>query len=128
MFSELTRALVLMAAAALVANAQCYGICAVNTSDSDRTQPGSCHRHNQPSHTRNTGCANPHPEFSGPEVGIAKADVAPGRKQLPATLTFAIASGAFVRVAAPQRIHWAQADPGPPSGGRIKPGTSVLRI
>ena len=120
MLSRLTRAFVLLAVAALLANAQCYGACAAVSCGSDQTPSGRCH-HNKSSHQSNAACVHQHAEFTGPEVGIAKAGVATAAPVLAALI-------AEARVAVPDRLHVPRADSGSPPGVRIFSAISVLRI
>ena len=120
MLSSLTRAFVLVALAALVANAQCYGSCATVTCGSAQTPSGSCH-HNRSSHESSAGCVHQHSEFTGAEVGVAKVNVA-------TAIPFLAVLIATVTIAAPERPQLPQADIGSPPGGRILSTISVLRI
>jgi hypothetical protein len=120
MLFSLKRACVLIAAAALIANAQCYVTCATVTCGSAQTPSGSCH-HNKSSHPSNARCVHQHSEFTGPEIGIAKVNVATAIPLL-AVLT------ADVTIAVPERLHLPLADIGSPPGGRIFSAISVLRI
>ncbi len=120
MLPSLTRAFVLVAVAALVANAQCYGSCATVTCSSAQTPSGSCH-HNRSSHESSAGCVHQHSEFTRPEVGFAKVNVATAISIL-AVLT------ADVTIASPERLRLPQADIGSPPGAPILSTISVLRI
>src|SRR6266536_196347 len=111
MLSGWTRTFVLFASAALLANAQCYGSCATVTCGSPQTPSGSCH-HNKSSHESNAGCVHQHSEFTGPEVGVAKINVA-------TPIPILAVLSADVTVAAPERLHLPQADVGWPPGRRI---------
>jgi len=120
MLCGLTRAFVLFGAAALIANAQCYGTCATVACGSAQTPSGSCH-HNKSSHESNGGCLHQHSEFTVPEVGVAKVNVATAIPIL-AVLT------ADVTIAAPELLRLPQADIGSPPGGCVVSTISVLRI
>src|SRR3989442_119875 len=119
MLTGWSRAFLLFAAAALVANTQCYGACATVPCGSAQTRSGSCH-HNESAHEKNAGCVH-HSEFTGPEVGVAKVHVATWFPIL-AVLT------AAVTIAAPERLQSLHAANGSPPRGRIYPTVSVLRI
>jgi hypothetical protein len=54
MFFSLTRACLLIAVVAIIANAQCYGTCAIVTCGSAETPSGSGH-HSKSSHPGDTG-------------------------------------------------------------------------
>jgi hypothetical protein len=114
------RAFVLFAAAVLIANAQCYGACATVTCGSAQTPAGSCH-HNKSSHESNAGCVHQHSEFTSPEAGVAKVNVATAIPILAVLTT-------DVTIAAPEQLHLSQAEIGSPPGGRILTTISVLRI
>ena len=114
------RVFVLFAAAALVANAQCYGTCATVTCGSAQSPGGSCH-HDKSSHERNAGCVHQNSEVTGPEVGVAKVNVATVIPNV-GVLT------ADVTIAASERLHLPQAYIGSPPGGRIFSTISVFRI
>ena len=80
MLSGWIRALVLVAVAALLVNAQCYDTCAVAACKPVQTPSNDCPQHHKPSHSSHedgSGCQHQHSEFTGPESGIAKVNVAP---------------------------------------------------
>ena len=114
------RAFVLVAVAALVWNAQCYGNCYSTVCGSADTQPDSCHRHQKSSHD-DARCPYQHSEFASPEVGIAKISLAIGVLGVPAPAVDSIA----VFTDSKPLI---QADTGPPPGSDISSTISVLRI
>src|SRR5437870_7516286 len=115
MFSGWRRAFVLFAAATLVAYAQCYGACALACGS---VQPPSGGCHHKSSHHHDAGCANPHAEFTAPEVGVAKVHAA---TSFP---TFAVLTD--VIIPAPERLHLPHAAIGSPPGGSILSNSSVL--
>ena len=120
MRSSLTCLFVLIAAVALIANAQCYGTCATVTCGSGQTPDGHCH-HNKSSHQSDAACGHNHSEFTGPEVGVAKINVT-------TAIPLAAVPTANVTIAAPERLHLPLADIGSPPGGRVLSTISILRI
>jgi hypothetical protein len=117
-----SRALGLVAVAALLANAQCYNTCALTACTSAQTPANDCPKHhNKPSHEDGSGCQHQHSEFTSPESGIAKVSVAPA-VLIPAVLT-AGSDVVFV-----ESLLLSTPDTGSPPDGQISPAISVLRI
>ena len=112
------RTFALIAAAALVANAYCYAKCATTAADSAQAPSGSCHHH-EPSH-QDTGCPSQHPEFAGPDFGIAKINLA-------MTPLFLAVLTTDSRVVFTQAQLPSQRNPGSPPGSNVG-AVSVLRI
>jgi len=125
MLAGWSRALGLFAVAALLANAQCYDTCAVAVCKPVQTSSNDCpQHHHKPSHSSHeggSGCQHQHSEFTGPESGIAKVNVAPAVPVL-AVLT---AGPAPVLI---ETLLLSKPDTGPPPGDQIHPANSVLRI
>src|ERR1017187_5288821 len=96
MLSGWSRALVLITAAALLANAQCYGNCATALPKSPRAPAKSCHHHK--SAPEDQGCPHGHPEFSGPEPAAATVSIT---GTVSPVLVAAAASGASMEPALP---------------------------
>lgn len=123
MLSGWTRALGLVAVAALLANAQCYNTCALAISRSAHTPSGGCHHHKSPrsSNEGDSGCQHQHSEFIGPESGIAKVSIAPA---VP-ILGLLTAGSAAVLI---EPLLLSMPDVGSPPGGQVSSAVSVLRI
>ena len=113
------RAFVLVAVAALLGNAQCYGNCNSIIRGTVQTPSDSCHQHPKSSHD-DARCPYQHSEFAGPEVGIAKISLAIGALGVPVLAVDWIA--AFAELRLPTR-----ADTGPPPGCDVSSTISVLR-
>ena len=120
MFSSWTRALGLIAVAALLVNAQCYNSCAMATCHSAQTPSNGCHHH-QPSHEDAPDCQHQHSEFIGPESGIAKVSVTPA-VSFQAVLTVGSA------VALIEPLLLSIPDTSSPPGAQLSSAISVLRI
>ena len=114
------RAFVLIAVAALLGNAQCYGTCGGSACGSAQAPSSSCH-HQKSSHEDATPCRHQHSEFSGPEAGIAKINLAMSPLILP--LLTADSSTVFTQ---PQLLS--QPNTGSPPGSDFCSTISVLRI
>jgi hypothetical protein len=122
MFSCWTRALGLVAVAALLANAQCYDTCAVAASKAAATPSNSCPQHHQKSsHEDSSGCQHQHSEFISPESGIVKVSVAPV-----VSILAVLAEGSAVVLIEP--LLQSSPDIGSPPHGPVSPAISVLRI
>ena len=125
MLSGWSRALGLVAVAALLANAQCYDTCAVAACKPVQTPSSDCPQHHQkPSHSSHeggSGCQHQHSEFTGPESGIAKVNVAPVVPVL-AVLT---AGPAPVLI---EPLLLSKPDTGSPPDDQVPSVISVLRI
>lgn len=115
-----TRALVLVAVAALLGSVQCYGNCAIAACSSAQTPSSGCHHHKS-SHDERTGCLHQHSEFTGPGSGIAKASVV---KAVPVVLVLTGGSTA-VTIEPPLLVP---ADTGSPPYSHPFRAISVLRI
>lgn len=113
------RTFVLIAVAALVGNAQCYGTCGSSACGSAQTPSNSCH-HQKSSHD-DAHCPHQHSELAGPEVGIAKINLAMAPLTLP-VLT-ADSTEFFTE---PQVLS--QLNTGSPPGRDICSTISVIRI
>ena len=122
MLSVWSRALGLVAVAALLANAQCYDTCAVAASKAAETPSSSCPQHHQKSsHEDGSGCQHQHSEFTCPESGIAKVSAAAAVPIL-AVLT---PSSAMILI---EPLLQSSPDIGSPPGGQVSSAISVLRI
>jgi len=118
MLSGWSRALVLIAAAALLANAQCYGACATAACKPPQIPTNACHHH-QPS-PEDKGCPHGHPEFAGPETAAANVSVT-GTVSPEAVV---VAGSAPVM----DLVLPLQADTGSPPGYPVRSSISILRI
>ena len=113
------RGFVLIAVAALLGNAQCYGTCESSACGSVQTPSNSCH-HQKSSHD-DARCPHQHSELAGPQVGIAKINLA---MVLPALPVLTADSTTFFTD--PQLLP--QLNTGSPPGGDICSTISLLRI
>lgn len=119
MRSEWIRALVLVAVAAVIWNAECYGNCDSSVRGPAQTPSDSCHQHQKSSHD-DARCPHQHSEFASPELGVAKISLAVETPGVPAP--------AGVLMDAFAELHLlTKSDSGPP-GGDICSTMSVLRI
>jgi len=123
MLAGWSRALGLVAVAALLANAQCYNTCALAACNPAQTPSDGCHHHksSHSSHEDGSGCQHQHAEFTGPESGIVKVSAAPA---VP-ILAVHTAGPAVVLI---EPLLLSQPDTGSPPGGQVSPAISVLRI
>jgi len=122
MLAGWSRALGLVAVAALLANAQCYNACAVAACKAAQTPSSGCHQHrHQSSHEDSPDCQHQHSEFVGPESSIAKVNVAPAVPVL-AVLT----AGSDVVLIEPLLLS--KPDTGWPPRPHVPSAISVLRI
>lgn len=122
MLSVWSRALGLVAVAALLANAQCYDTCAVAASKAAETPSSGCPQHHQKSsHEDGSGCQHQHSEFTGPESGIAKVNVAAAVPIL-AVLT---PSSAVVLI---EPLLQSSPDLGSPPSDQVSSTITVLRV
>lgn len=122
MLAGWSRALGLVAVAALLANAQCYNTCALTACTSAQTPSNDCPKHHhKPSREDSSGCQHQHSEFTGPESGIAKVSVAPA-VLIPAVLT-AGADAVFL-----EPLFLPTPDTGSPPRSQGSPAISILRI
>jgi hypothetical protein len=78
-----TRAIVLVALAALIGNAHCFGNCVSAACGSPKSTSSGCH-HQKPSSQDSAGCSHQHSELAAPETGIAKINIAAPAAILPA--------------------------------------------
>lgn len=83
MHSGWMRVFVLVAVAAVLANAHCYGTCGNTDCGSAPTPSNNCH-HQKSSHENHAPCPHQHSDFAGPEAAIAKAGIATAILVLPA--------------------------------------------
>lgn len=122
MLAGWSRALGLVAVAAIFANAQCYDTCAVAACTPAQTPSNECpqHRH-KPSHEGSSPCQHQHSEFTGPESGIAKANVAPA---IPVVAVLTVSSHAILS----EPLLLSKPDTGSPPGDQVPSAVSVLRI
>jgi hypothetical protein len=120
MFSGWSRVFVLVAVAALIANAHCFGSCASEGCSSTKTPSNSCH-HRKSSGEDTARCSHQHSEFAAPEAGIAKVNVATAAAMLPVP-----AAGAGTVLSEP--VLLAQSNTGSPPGHSLSSTISVLRI
>ena len=122
MLAGWSRALGLVAVAALLANAQCYDTCAVAACKAAQTPSNDCPQHRQKSsHEDSSDCLHHHSEFTGPESGIATVNVAPAVPIL-AVLT---AGSAAVLI---ETLLLSKPDTCSPPGDKVPFAISVLRI
>ena len=122
MLSGWTRAIGLVAVAALLANAQCYDACAVAACKTAETPSSDCHQHpHKSSHEDSPDCQHQHSEFTGPESGMAKVNVAPAVAVL-AVLT----AGSDEILIEPLLLS--SPDTGSPPDDQVPSAISVLRI
>ena len=82
MFVGRSRAIVLVAAAALIGNAYCFANCAFTACTSIKTSCNNCH-HRKSSHEDDARCPHQNSEFAAPEAGIAKVNEATAPAMLP---------------------------------------------
>ena len=66
-----TRALVLVAVAALLGSVKCYGNCVTAACGAAQVPTGGCHHHKSSRHDQ-ADCPHQHSDFIGPESAIAK--------------------------------------------------------
>ena len=122
MLASWSRALGLVAVAALLANAQCYNACALAVCQAAQAPPSSCHQHHhKSSHEDSPDCQHQHSEFTGPESGMAKVNVAPAVAFL-AVLT----AGSDEVLIEPLLLS--NPDTGSPPDDQVPSAISVLRI
>ena len=123
MLSCWTRALGLIAVAALLANAQCYKTCALAACTPAQTPSNDCHHHKSPhsSDEEGSSCQHQHSEFTGPESGLVKVSIAP----VAPFLAVFTAGPAVVLI---EPLLQSSPDIGSPPGGQISSAISVLRI
>jgi hypothetical protein len=114
------RAFVLVAVAALLGNAQCYGSCNSIISGTIQTQSDSCHQHPKSSHD-DARCPYQHSEFASQEVGVAKISLEIAALGVPVLAVDSIDPLAELRLQT-------QPDTSPPPNGDISFPISVLRI
>jgi hypothetical protein len=117
MLSGWSRALVLIAAAALLANTQCYGACVAAACKSPQVPTNGCHHHKSP--PEDQGCPHRHPEFAGPQPAVANVSVT-GAVSL--AVVAVVGSAAVMDLVLPL-----QADNGSPPE-HIRSSISILRI
>lgn len=113
-----SRALVLVAVAALIGNSQCFGNCASATCSSPKTPSNSCH-HQKSSDKDTARCSHQHSELAAPEAGFAKIHTTAAIAILPANSTAAITI---------ESQFLSQFNNGSPPGNRSGSTISVLRI
>jgi len=116
MLSGWSRAIALIAAAALLANGQCYGTCGAAACKSPQAPAKSCHHHK--SSPEDQGCR--HPEFAGPEPAVANMTVM-------GTVSPAVVATAS-SVAAMETVLPFEAHDGSPPGSHVRSTISILRI
>src|ERR1051326_2793095 len=112
------RTFVLLAAAALLANLPCYGVCAALSCKSSPAPASSCHHHKPAPETQD--CPHRHPVLAGPEQGIIPVMVTSELSPAMAVATQSTAS--------PHGWHSASATDGSPPVAFIYLTPSVLRI
>lgn len=122
MHSSWIRAFALIAVAALLANAQCYGTCGSAAYGSTQTHStNSCH-HQKSSHENDAPCPHQHSDFTGPAVGITKVTVAAATPILP--MFEADSSAGVVESQFLSQVLIGS----PPGSSHFCPTVSVLRI
>ena len=122
MLAGWTRALGLVAVAALLANAQCYDTCAAAACKAAPAPSNDCPQHRQKSsHEDSSDCLHHHSEFTGPESGIAKANVAS-----PVPVLAVVTAGSAVVLIEPLLLS--RPDTGSPPDDQGPSAISVLRI
>ena len=120
MLSRWSRAFVLVAVAALIANAQCFGSCVTGACSSTKAPSNSCHHHKSPDNDKDTTrCLHQHSYFAGPEAGIAKVTI------VSAILPALTDSSAAISV---DFKFLPKLDTGSPPGCRSGSTISVLRV
>ena len=120
MLSCWTRAFALVALAAFIGNAQCFGTCASAACGSTKPPSKTCHRHKS-SDEDTARCSHQHLEFAAPEAGFAKVAISAAIAILPA-LTSNSAAVAL------ETQFLGRLDMGSPPGSLYGSRTSVLRI
>jgi len=119
------RALVLIVATALFANAQCYGTCMTSDCHPAETKaPDGCRHHHQTPPPTGGICQHQHATVTGPETGTAlsKPHASAGTPLMAVVAPKENLSGCDLFITA-SPIH----DTSPPKGG-ISPGSNILRI
>ena len=117
-----TRAVGLVAVAALLANAECYNACALATSRFAQTPSNGCHHQKAPSsHEDEPGCHYQHSEFTGAETGVAKVSVASAVPILAELMPGSVA----VLI---EPLLLSSPDRSPPPRSQVSSAISVLRI
>jgi hypothetical protein len=120
MLAGWTRALVLVAVAALLASIQCYGNCMTAACRITHSPAGSCHHHKSPQDGQ-SDCLHQHSEFTNPEIGVAKVNV---NKTAPMVPVIAPGPAAILI----ERVALTLAHSGSPPRSHTLPASSVLRI
>ena len=114
-----TRAAVLVAVAALIGNANCFGNCASTACSSANTAPKGCHH---PKPDRDTAqCSHQHSEFAGPETALVKVDLA-------TTICIGPPISPISIAVSTNASFLSELDTGPPPGSASSSSVSVLRI
>jgi len=121
MLASWSRAIVLVAVAAFIGNAQCLGNCtSAACSSSHSTSNKRCHHDKKPDGDL-ARCSHLHSEFAGPETGLAKIS-------LTATTSVPFLIGEYAAPVSPERSIPFAHDTGPPLSSRFGCSVSVLRI
>jgi hypothetical protein len=120
MFAGWTRAIVVVAIAAFLGNAQCLGHCASSACSSVNSSPKGCHHHKQ-SDGDLARCTHQHSDFAGPETSLAKIAFI-------ATVGIPLAVTANLNVVSAEHSILLPLDTGPPPPARSVSSISILRI
>src|ERR1700693_4101465 len=117
MISGRTRAIILAALGALLANAQCYVNCAIT--NCTQTPCNSCPRHHS-SHGDLAGCQHQHSEFTGPQLRIAVGNIT--------TAVAGLAPCAAAESVFREPVLLSLSTNSSPPSSQLSPAISVLRI
>jgi hypothetical protein len=120
MFAGWSRAIVVVAIAAFLGNAQCMGNCASTACAPANSAPKGWHHHNK-SDGDLARCAHQHSEFAGPETGLAKIAFTATAGIAPALIENPGAISAEHSIPLPL-------DTGPPPPARSVSSISILRV
>jgi hypothetical protein len=114
------RAFAIVSVAMFIANIECIGNCAAEACGSAKAPTNSCHHHKSSSED-NIHCSNQHSEFSAPEDGLAKVNVATTAALIPVPV-----APFDTELLVP--FYLPQPETGSPPGISSSSPTSVLRI
>jgi hypothetical protein len=110
----------MVAIAAFLGNAQCFGNCVVAACSTPDSAQQSCHHHKSPASDL-AHCSHQHSEFGGPQTDLAKIAA-------PAVFVIAPAIVADFSVTTPELASLLRFDTGPPPRARLGSSISILRI
>src|SRR5215471_20669641 len=114
------RAIVLVAAVALMCNGQCFGNCASASCNNQRSAPKHCH-HRGKSDSDLSRCSHQHFDFTNPDPGLAKI-------RLMSTPSLPLLPMGFSDPAWVEHSIRLALNTGPPPATRSDSFASVLRI